>query len=81
MKHVLLVRYKYTFKPQYVEVAEAQSIALRRLAQGTPCLVVTERGEEYTVSVRPCRPAADAEFPKPIPRFLRLATEVSPVGH
>lgn len=75
MKRVLLVRYKYSFKPQYVEVSEEGYSILRQLKQGTPCLVAGDRGDEFVMTVRPSRPAADAEFPTALPKFLRLATD------
>lgn len=75
MKRVVLVRFKSSFKPQYVEITGDHHQAIPRFQQGTPCVVQSERGEEITSLVRPSRPAADAEFPKPLPKFVRLATD------
>ncbi len=74
MKRVLLIRYKYHFKPQYIHVEDIDYSQVRNLKQGTPCIVETERGEEWVVSVRPSRPAADKEFPDRLNKFVRLAT-------
>jgi len=72
MKRVLLVRHKHSFKSAYVELTGLEELQFQ---QGQPCVVKSDRGEEFVSMVRPPRQAADAEFPKPIPIFIRLATD------